>query len=67
MQGQKLTRSKPEVLRSPSGCAGLDDVLGGGFPSGHVYLLEGEPGSGKTTLALQFVSEGLALGENRPS
>jgi len=49
--------------RSSSGCSGLDDVLGGGLPSGHVYLLEGEPGTGKTTLAMQFVAEGLRLGE----
>lgn len=49
--------------RSLSGCPGLDDVLGGGFPRGHFYLLEGEPGTGKTTLALQFVEEGLRNGE----
>ena len=54
---------QPELLRSRCGCRGLDDVLGGGLPSGHVYLLEGEPGTGKTTLALQFVAEGLRNGE----
>ncbi len=52
-----------QLVRSRSGCPGLDDVLGGGLPSGHVYLLEGEPGTGKTTLALQFVREGLRNGE----
>lgn len=41
----------------------MDDVLGGGFPLGHVYLVEGEPGTGKTTLALQFITEGLKHGE----
>lgn len=55
--GQTLTRCS-------SGCPGLDDVLGGGLPSGHIYLIEGEPGTGKTTLALQFVAEGLKRGEN---
>jgi circadian clock protein KaiC len=50
-------------IRCSSGCPGLDDVLGGGFPRGYFYLLEGEPGTGKTTLALQFISEGLAKGE----
>lgn len=50
--------------RCRSGCPGLDDVLGGGFPRGHFYLLEGEPGSGKTTLALQFIEEGLRNGES---
>ncbi len=53
----------PEITRCSSGCKGLDDVLGGGLPVGHVYLVEGEPGTGKTTLALQFVAEGLRLGE----
>ena len=49
----------PTVTRRSSGCSGLDDVLGGGLPAGHFYLIEGEPGTGKTTLALQFVTEGL--------
>jgi len=42
----------------------LDEVLGGGLPLGHVYLLEGEPGTGKTTIALQFAAEGVRNGEN---
>jgi len=53
----------PTVARCSSGCAGLDDVLGGGLPLGHFYLIEGEPGTGKTTLALQFVAEGIKHGE----
>jgi len=53
----------PAVTRCSSGCEGLDDVLGGGLPVGHFYLVEGEPGTGKTTLALQFVAEGLKRGE----
>ena len=56
-------RIAPTITRCSSGCAGLDDVLGGGFPIGHFYLIEGEPGTGKTTLALQFVAEGLKRGE----
>ena len=52
-----------DLARCPSGCPGLDDILGGGFPRGHFYLLEGEPGTGKTTLALQFMAEGLRRGE----
>jgi len=52
-----------EIVRIGSGCPGLDDVLGGGLPVGHFYLVEGEPGTGKTTLALQFVAEGLRRGE----
>ena len=63
METQPLAPSKSEIVRSPSGCRGLDDVLGGGYPTGHVYLVEGEPGTGKTTLALQFVAEGLSNDE----
>src|SRR5271166_3119009 len=40
--------------RVPFGVRGLDDILYGGLPAGHLYLLEGTPGAGKTTLALQF-------------
>jgi len=60
MLDQKLA---PASARCGSGCAGLDDVLGGGFPAGHFYLVEGEPGTGKTTLALQFMAEGIRQGE----
>jgi circadian clock protein KaiC len=50
-------------LRVSSGCAGLDNILNGGFPAGRIYLVEGDPGAGKTTLALQFMREGVRLGE----
>ena len=53
----------PTIARCSSGCPGLDDVLGGGLPVGHFYLIEGEPGTGKTTLGLQFVTEGAKRGE----
>lgn len=46
-----------------SGVAGLDDVLRGGFTRDRLFLLEGSPGAGKTTLALQFLREGARLGE----
>jgi circadian clock protein KaiC len=46
-----------------TGIPGLDDVLNGGLPRGHLYLIEGDPGTGKTTVALQFLLEGLRLGE----
>jgi len=45
------------------GVEGLDSILEGGLPENHVYLLEGNPGSGKTTLALQFLLEGVEEGE----
>jgi len=50
--------------RVSSGCAGLDNILNGGLlPHGRLYLLEGDPGAGKTTLALQFVLDGVKRGE----
>lgn len=45
------------------GIAGLDDILVGGFARGHLYLLEGSPGTGKTTIALQFLFDGAERGE----
>ena len=45
------------------GIGGLDDILGGGLPADRLYLVEGEPGAGKTTLSLQFLLEGRARGE----
>jgi circadian clock protein KaiC len=46
-----------------TGVAGLDNILRGGFPRGRLFLIEGDPGVGKTTLALQFLMEGARLGE----
>jgi circadian clock protein KaiC len=49
--------------RKATGIAGLDDILQGGFPSNRIYLVEGDPGTGKTTVALQFLMEGAKTGE----
>ena len=46
-----------------TGNRGLDTILKGGLPVHRLYFLEGTPGSGKTTLALQFLREGARLGE----
>jgi circadian clock protein KaiC len=46
-----------------TGIPGLDDVLGGGFTPNRVYLIEGNPGSGKTTLSLRWLLEGERIGE----
>ncbi len=57
-----LIRRNP-TPRISSGCSGLDLILNGGIPRGRLYLIEGDPGAGKTTLALQFVREGVRQGE----
>lgn len=46
-----------------TGNAGFDLILKGGIPANRLYLLEGAPGSGKTTMALQFLREGVRVGE----
>lgn len=47
----------------PTGIPGLDDVLCGGLPANRLYLLQGDPGVGKTTTSLQFLREGARRGE----
>jgi len=54
----------PANERCPSGIEGLDDILAGGLPRDCFYLVQGDPGSGKTTLALQFLLEGRRRGES---
>lgn len=49
--------------RSPTGVPGLDEVLHGGLIAGQLYLIDGEPGAGKTTLALQYLMQGVREGE----
>ena len=51
------------ALRISTGVPGLDDILCGGLTPSRLYLLEGTPGTGKTTLALQFLRAGAARGE----
>jgi len=53
----------PKAARCRSGVPGLDEILFGGLISERMYLLDGNPGAGKTTLALQFLMEGVRSGE----
>lgn len=57
------SKSTPSDDKVPTGVAGLDEMLGGGFPKGHVVLVTGLPGTGKTCFALQFLWAGLSKGE----
>jgi circadian clock protein KaiC len=58
----KMRDSESGNTRHATGIAGLDQALMGGFSAGNVFLLEGYPGSGKTTIALHFLLEGARLG-----
>jgi circadian clock protein KaiC len=49
--------------RAATGIDGLDDILNGGFPRNRIYLIEGDPGAGKTTLALHYLRDGVKRGE----
>src|ERR1700732_1421767 len=65
----RMAPSKQTAMNKPNGKAqtgiwGLDDVLDGGLSRGNVFLLEGEPGTGKTTVGLQFLLAGLNAGEH---
>ena len=54
---------KDGKARLSTGIAGLDNILQDGLTAGHVYLVEGDPGTGKTTLGIQFLLEGVANDE----
>jgi len=51
------------VERFATGVVGLDDILEGGLARDHLYLIEGDPGTGKTTIAMQFLMEGTRQGQ----
>src|SRR5579875_250861 len=58
-----MTTMPERAGKAAFGIAGLDDVLGGGLTRGRLYLLEGTPGTGKTTASLQYLLEGVRRGE----
>lgn len=59
-----ISPSSSSPARCPTGISGLDTILGGGLTEHRLYLLEGTPGTGKTTCGLQFLLTGLAKGES---
>jgi circadian clock protein KaiC len=56
--------SKDGFDRASTGIGGLDELLGGGLPEGRAYVLRGGPGTGKTIVALHFLTEGVAADED---
>jgi len=58
-----MTKEFQGFDRASTGIEGLDYVLGGGFPRDRMYLIEGDPGAGKTTMAMQFLLAGARNGE----
>ena len=53
----------PPIELFETGIVGLDDILEGGLARDHLYLIEGDPGTGKTTIAMQFLMEGTRQGQ----
>ena len=58
-----MPHTDPSAAPSSTGTEGLDHILGGGFTPNRLYLIEGDPGAGKTTLALCYLLEGARAGE----
>src|SRR3954469_12584791 len=58
-----MERSVEPVEKANFGVVGLDEITGGGLARGRLYLLEGSPGTGKTTIATQFLLAGARAGE----
>jgi circadian clock protein KaiC len=60
-----MSRAERDAPRgsASTGISGLDDIMAGGFTNRRLFLVEGVPGSGKTTLALQYAMDGARRGE----
>jgi len=59
-----MSAEASKLGRCNSGISGLDHILDGGFPTGALHLIQGNPGLGKTTLAMQFLLAGVPKGES---
>lgn len=58
-----MTSDSIPIRVSQTGVPGLDDILNGGLIAHRLYLVDGDPGAGKTTLSLQYLLEGIKAGE----
>lgn len=58
-----MAADQKKIDQARTGVSGLDDILVGGLSRGHLFLLEGRPGTGKTMIALRFLLEGAKNGE----
>src|ERR1700679_1815970 len=63
IRARRDSMAKQDVRRSKTGIPGLDAVLSGGLIASRLYLIDGTPGAGKTTFALQYLLEGVAAGD----
>ena len=61
--GRRMNPTESSPHKARTGVGGLDEILAGGLSRGRMFLLEGAPGTGKTTVALQFLLAGAAAGE----
>lgn len=64
LKSQTLEKSYDQKGRLAIGISGLDEMMGGGIPRGHLVVVVGDAGTGKTTLALQFIYNGLVNNES---
>ena len=64
MTGEKTREKSAPLPREATGIPGMDDILNGGLPARRLYLVQGHPGAGKTTFALQFLLEGARRGQS---
>jgi circadian clock protein KaiC len=62
---KKGSSNLPELLKTPTGISGLDEITGGGLPKGRPTLVAGDAGCGKTLMSLEFIIKG-ALNYNEP-
>ena len=63
-ESYNIVTMSERLPRASTGISGLDYILGGGLARNRLHLVEGSPGTGKTTLALQYLRAGAAAGES---